>query len=68
MTSLLRFADLKSRGVVANWVTLRRWIDREGFPPGRMVGPNTRAWTEDEIETWLASRPIAGAPAEREAA
>ena len=57
MTVLLRFSDLKARGIVGNWMTLKRWIDREGFPPGVMLGPNTRAWTKSEIEQWLANRP-----------
>jgi hypothetical protein len=57
MTVLLRFADLQSRGVVANWPTLRRWVEREGFPPGKRLAANTRVWTEAEIEEWIASRP-----------
>lgn len=52
----LRFSDLKSLGVVGNWVTLRRWIEREGFPPGIKLGPNTRAWEQSEVEAWLAGR------------
>ena len=56
---LLRFTDLKARNIVRNWPTLLRWIDRHGFPAGRHIGPNTRAWTESEIEEFLASRPIA---------
>jgi hypothetical protein len=58
MTVWLRFADLKARGIVGNWVTLKRWIETQGFPRGQMLGPNTRAWAEQEIEEWLASRPI----------
>jgi len=38
----LRFADLKRIGVVGNWVTLKRWIEKEGFPPGIKMG-NTEA-------------------------
>ena len=53
----LRFADLKRMQIVSNHVTLKRWIEREGFPPGRMLGPNTRVWRESEIEAWLDSRP-----------
>ncbi len=68
MTTLLRFSDLQARGVVNNWVTLRRWIDREGFPTGRMLGPNTRAWSEDEIAAWIASRPTDTKPNPKEAA
>lgn len=60
-TKLIRFADLKARGIVRNWPTLQRWVrDPEiAFPPGRMIAPNTRAWTEIEVERWLASRPAA---------
>lgn len=54
---LLRFRDLKDRGIVGNHVTLKRWIEHEGFPPGLLLGPNTRAWREADVEAWLASRP-----------
>ena len=57
MSALLRFRDLKDRKIVTNHVTLKRWIEREGFPPGCMLGPNTRVWRESEIEAWLDSRP-----------
>ena len=67
MTKLLRFRDLQERGVINNWPMLRVRIRRDGFPPGRMIGPNSRAWTEVEIEAWIKSRPTAG-PAPRGAA
>ena len=54
----LRFSDLKARGIVGNWITLRNWQKRERFPPGVLLGANTRVWREDEIEAWLASRPV----------
>jgi predicted DNA-binding transcriptional regulator AlpA len=54
---LLRFADLKARGIVRNWPTLARWIHDQGFPQGKLIGPNTRVWTEDEIAAWLDNRP-----------
>jgi predicted DNA-binding transcriptional regulator AlpA len=69
-TRLLRFHELKARGIVSNRVTLREWIENEGFPVGMQLGPRTRAWTEEEVEEWLADRPAveshppkAGAPA-----
>jgi len=31
-----------------------------GFPHGRLLSPKVRAWTEQEIADWLASRPITG--------
>ena len=57
--TLLRFADLKARGIVHNWPTLLRWIEREGFPPGKQLGPNSRAWFDSEVAEWLDSRPTA---------
>ena len=57
MSVLLRFRDLKDRNIVSNHVTLKRWIEREAFPPGRLLGPNTRVWRESEIDAWLDSRP-----------
>jgi predicted DNA-binding transcriptional regulator AlpA len=53
----LRFADLKERGIVSNWMTLHRWVESRGFPPGRLLGENTRVWTQEELDHWLASRP-----------
>lgn len=58
MLKILRFKDLKERGVVDNRVTLSRRIKDHGFPPGFLLGPNSRAWTEDEIEAWLKARPV----------
>ena len=56
---LLRYHDLVARGIVNNRMTLSRWIDGQGFPPGFMLGPNSRAWPEDEVEAWLAARKAA---------
>jgi predicted DNA-binding transcriptional regulator AlpA len=67
MTKLLRFRDLQARGIVKTWPTLKARIKRDGFPPGRMTGPNTRTWTEDEVDEWIRSCPTAG-PAPRGAA
>jgi predicted DNA-binding transcriptional regulator AlpA len=55
----LRFKDLQVRGIVVNWQTLKRWIRDQGFPPGVLLGPNTRAWPETEVNEWLANRPAA---------
>jgi hypothetical protein len=60
MTTLIRFTDLKARNIVRNRATLANWIKREGFPPGRWLGPNTHVWTEAEISEWLDSRPNSG--------
>jgi hypothetical protein len=63
MTKLLRYADLKDRQIVKSRAQLKNLIEKYGFPPGRMLGPNTRVWGEEtEIAAWLDSRPIAGPP------
>ncbi|WOS61382.1 helix-turn-helix transcriptional regulator [Sinorhizobium fredii] len=62
MTRLLRFADLKKRQIVTSWPQLRRMVERYGFPSGILLGPNTRAWREEEIEDWLARRPTESKP------
>jgi predicted DNA-binding transcriptional regulator AlpA len=64
-TTYLRFKDLKSRGIVSNWVTLHNRIKSSNFPSGRLIGPNARAWTEEEIDEWLASRPTGKAAPRR---
>lgn len=56
----LRFSDLVERGIVRNRVTLGRWQKLHGFPLGVLIGPNSRAWPEDEIQAWLASRSASG--------
>jgi predicted DNA-binding transcriptional regulator AlpA len=58
--TLLRFSELRVRGIVRNWVTLKRWQEDPNvrFPRGQMTGPRTRTWTEEEINEWLASRPV----------
>jgi hypothetical protein len=59
LPTFVRYSDLVAAGIVANWTTLLRLIDDEGFPAGVMIGPNTRAWRADEVDRWLAERPSA---------
>jgi hypothetical protein len=60
MKTWFRFRDLKARGLVKSRPQLKRLVDRGIFPPGRMIGPNARAWSDEEIEEYENSRPIAG--------
>ena len=55
----LRFADLVERQIVGNRTTLGRWIRDYGFPPGILLGPNTRAWPDDQVEAWIEERAAA---------
>jgi predicted DNA-binding transcriptional regulator AlpA len=59
----LRYSDLVERGLVNSRASLRNRVLKFGFPPGRLIGPNTRAWTETEIDAHMASRPVAPKPA-----
>jgi predicted DNA-binding transcriptional regulator AlpA len=58
----LRFCDLVDRGLITNRTTLANWIRDRGFPPGVLIGPNTRLWDADEIDAWIAARAVAPAP------
>jgi predicted DNA-binding transcriptional regulator AlpA len=60
LPKLIRFSDLKAQGILSNRMTLGHWIEREGFPPGRVLGPNTRVWDEAEVKVWLDRRPSQG--------
>jgi len=53
----LRYHDLLALGVVNNRVTLQNWINSRGFPRGQLTGPNSRTWSESEVQAWLAGRP-----------
>jgi hypothetical protein len=54
----VRFRDLKAANIVGNWSILQRLIDEESFPPGVMLGRNTRGWALDQVKAWLAARPV----------
>ena len=56
---LLRFPDLFERGIAKSKMTLHRLIRDEGFPAGILVTPNSRAWTEELVNDWVANRPSA---------
>jgi len=59
-TRLLRYRDLVAQGIVRNRMTLKRRIEKDGFPAGRMTGPNERTWNEAEINDWYRTRPTEG--------
>jgi len=56
MATYWRYPDLVERRIVNNRTTLYRWIKDFGFPPGILLGPNTRAWPAHEVEAWLRER------------
>jgi predicted DNA-binding transcriptional regulator AlpA len=54
--NLLRFADLRARGIVRNWPQLRRLVEAAGFPRGWMLTRNARVWDEADVDAWLDAR------------
>jgi predicted DNA-binding transcriptional regulator AlpA len=56
---LLRFNDLQAKGIADNRHTLKNLIKNAGFPVGRRMGPQRRAWTEDEVDAWIEALPSA---------
>ena len=56
---LIRYPDLVAKGVVNSRMTLKRLINSQGFPRGRLITPNSRAWLESEVDAWIAARPVA---------
>ena len=56
---LIRYNDLVAKGVVNSRMTLKRLIDTQDFPTGRLITPNSRAWDEEQVDAWIAARPTA---------
>ena len=52
----LRVRHLQQQGVVDSRMMLERLKDF-GFPPGKLLTPRMRVWTQREIDAWLDSRP-----------
>jgi predicted DNA-binding transcriptional regulator AlpA len=56
----LRFCHLQQRNLVKSWAQLDRMQKLYGFPKGRMISPNVRGWTEEEIDAYYESCPVEG--------
>jgi integrase len=56
LPTFIRFHDLYERGIAKSWPQLKNLQDKYGFPKGRLIGANTRAWTENEWLTLTAQR------------
>jgi predicted DNA-binding transcriptional regulator AlpA len=65
---LIRYTDLVAKGIVNSRMTLKRLIDNQGFPPGILVTPNSRAWIEEDVDARVINRPTARKPSARTAA
>src|SRR5262245_60618867 len=57
LEKLLRYPDLKALGIVKSHAQLKNLIQNYSFPAGKLLTPNCRTWTEQEIKHWIGSRP-----------
>jgi hypothetical protein len=57
---IIRFADIKQRGIANSWTQVRRLQKLHNFPLGRMCGGHTRTWTEAEVDEWYFAQPVEG--------
>jgi predicted DNA-binding transcriptional regulator AlpA len=65
--ALIRFKDLKARGICDSYAQLGHLIERHDFPCGFYLGSNTRVWRESDVEDWLMNRPTTQRAARKEA-
>jgi hypothetical protein len=49
MTTYRRYSYLVEHGYVSNRMTLKRRIESGTFPPPSQLGPNTIAWTDEQL-------------------
>jgi predicted DNA-binding transcriptional regulator AlpA len=61
MKEILFPEDMVPLGYWSSVSTGYRQIKAGEFPPGRMISPNRRGWTREEINNWLALLPVARA-------
>ena len=54
--SYWRFADLVSRGIVSNNVTLSRWLKAGNFPRPLYLTSRCRVWRVEDVRSWLETR------------
>ena len=54
--TFLRYNDLKARRIFQNRTTLRRWLAAGLFPQPILLGPNSLAWKQSDVEEWIAQR------------
>jgi predicted DNA-binding transcriptional regulator AlpA len=55
----LRYKDLTKLGIFRSPMTMKRAIDCGDLAQGRMLSANVRAWSQEEIAQYIATRPTA---------
>jgi hypothetical protein len=59
MQNMWSFKDLKAANIVSSPMTLKRLVDSGRLAPGRLVTPNCRRWTDEEIRALIENSPVA---------
>jgi hypothetical protein len=67
-SKLWRYRDLKDARIVNSRMTLKRLIDSGRLASGRLISPNVRAWTDEEIDALITNAPTARKPGARKSA
>ena len=62
VTRYLRQRDLEARGISSGRSQTARMVEFYDFPTGVLITPNVRGYPEDEVEKWLAARPVEAKP------
>ena len=52
-----RLKDLQESGIAESYNQAKNLEENEGFPRGKLLGPNTRVWSVSEVNEWLKNRP-----------
>jgi len=57
------YKDLVAMGLVRNRATLRNRTlnpppNFPPFPAGRLIGPNARVWSDEELDAYVAACPV----------
>jgi hypothetical protein len=62
LTKFWKYKDLKEAGIVGSPMTLKRLIDTGRLAPGRLVTPNSRIWTDEEVQALIDGSPTGRKP------
>jgi hypothetical protein len=57
LEELCRLKHLQENNIADSYTQAKELEEKEGFPRGMMLGPNTRAWFVSEVNAWLKNRP-----------
>jgi hypothetical protein len=52
-----RLEDLRENGIATNYKQVKELGERYGFPPGKLLSANIRAWSVEAVNDWLKTRP-----------